>query len=372
MTIVCNKCNYENNNENKFCQQCGEKFIETISKDTLMPGTMLNTRYEIKSIVKTGGFGAVYQAIDHKSKGTVCAIKEMLDDPDFTEKERNYMITRFKREKEIFHKLSHPNIVSSKDSFIENNRYYLIMDYIEGEDLEGVIKNYPGGVPEKLIIKWTEQILDGLIYLHSQNPPIVYRDVKPENIMLKKSDGSVILIDFGLARTIDLASDTTMTAVGTPQYAPEELFAGKAEPRTDIYSLGATMHYLLTGVEPVTLFYFKPVREINEKISAEIENIIIQALGRKPEDRYESAMAMKKDISALREKVFPSEMLQEKLPVIKEIMEKPSLKPIEKDRKKSLLSRSVIIGLLLLGVTGLIGIILLFIIILLLYMFAPH
>jgi serine/threonine protein kinase len=356
MSIFCNKCNYENGNDSRFCQVCGEKLTDVIYRGTLKPGVILNKRYEIKNLIKTGGFGSVYEAIDHKATRAICAIKEMLDDPDSTTEERKYLITRFTRETEIFHKLKHPNLAVSKDSFVENSRFYLVMDYIDGDDLETVMKNYPGGVPEELVINWAKQILDGLIYLHSQTPPVIYRDLKPENIMIKKSDGVIVLIDFGLARTINPGSNMTMTAIGTPQFAPEELFVGKPEQRTDIYSLGATMHCLLTGVMPVTLFHFKPVRELNQNISEEMENIIIHTLGRNPEDRYENALAMKKDIDKLKVKILPLKETQKKSAPVSE----------KKNGKKTSLSRKLIIPAVSLGCIGIISISVILVIVILL------
>jgi serine/threonine protein kinase len=305
--VFCNKCNYKNTNSAKFCQGCGGELAATEDDGTLMAGVILDNRYEIKRLLKTGGFGSVYEAID-KSNNSICAVKEMLSSPSDTTEEREYLGIRFKREKEIFNELSHPNLAISKDSFIEHNRYYFVMDYIEGKELYMVMKeDYHGdGIPEAIVIEWVKQILDALDYLHNQSPPVIYRDLKPENIMLR-TDGKIIIIDLGLARVI--TPDITMTAIGTPQYAPEELFAGKPEPRTDIYSLGATMHCLLTGIVPINLFYFKPLREVNQNISEEMEHLVARAVERNPEDRYENVRAMREDLEKCSKKLSEKPLL---------------------------------------------------------------
>ena len=295
MFIFCNKCNYKNMNQAKFCQGCGEKLIATDKDGSLVAGVILNNRYEIKRLLKTGGFGSVYESLD-RTNNTICAVKEMFCSSCDTPEEQEYLDIRFKREKEIFHKLSHSNLAISKDAFIEHNRYYLVMDYIEGKDLYMVMtEDYRGkGIPETIVIEWAKQILDALDYLHNQSPPVIYRDLKPENVMLRDSDKKIIIIDMGLARVI--TPGLTMTAIGTPQYAPEELFAGKPEPRTDIYSLGATMHCLLTGIVPVNFFYFERLRNINKNISEDIERIVARAVERYPENRYENVRAMREEI----------------------------------------------------------------------------
>ena len=136
------------------------------------------------------------------------------------------------------------------------------MDYIEGKDLESVMKNYKDkGVPEYKVIQWSKEILEAFHFLHSQDPPIVYRDLKPGNIMLRNSDEKIILVDFGIARPVDPDTVSSKTVIGTPAFSSEEIFQGNPEPRSDIYSLGATMHSLLTGIIPTCpLFFFSGER----------------------------------------------------------------------------------------------------------------
>jgi serine/threonine-protein kinase len=295
MSVYCDNCNQENNDTETLCHKCGYSLL---TEKKLKPGIILHENYEIKRLIKSGGMGAVYEALD-KRFDTLCAVKEMLGQAGESGNNQ-YMIDSFKREARILRSLNHSNIPVIRDYFIDGNRYYLVMDYIEGKDLETVLQGYgEHGVPEDLVIKWTKEILHALEYLHSQDPPVIYRDMKPENVMLRSTDDKIMLIDFGLARTVNPQSQDTMTSVGTPAYAPKELFQGQPEVRTDIYSLGATMHCLLTGIIPVIPFDFSPVREINSGVSEEIEEIVMKALSMEPVDRYGSAKEMKEAIENL-------------------------------------------------------------------------
>jgi len=154
---------------------------------------------------------------------------------------------------------------------------------------------YRSIVPEATVIEWAKEILDALSYLHSQNPPVIYRDIKPANIMLRTSDQKIVLIDFGIARTVTPGGQTEKTRIGTSGYAPVEQCRGKAEPRSDLYALGATMHHLLTGVEPLP-FKFEPLRKVNSSISMELEQIVMRALKDNLQERFSTAKEMKEAI----------------------------------------------------------------------------
>lgn len=294
MALFCDKCGHENREDARFCQGCGSAIEIVTQSGRLKAGILLDNRYEIKRLIKAGGMGAVYEALDNRFKKTSCAVKEMLSPSSDDEEDKAYILKRFETEAEILHTLRHPNLPYVRDYFSWEGRYYLVMDYIEGEDLFTILKHYKKeGIDEKLVVQWAKEILDALYYLHSQSPPVVYRDLKPGNIMIRSSDNKAILVDFGIARTVEPEGDTTKTIVGTLVYAPEELLHGKPEPRTDIYSLGATMHCLLTGIVPKTALSFGPVREINPKVSPELEKILIKALQMKASDRYGDAGKMK-------------------------------------------------------------------------------
>jgi len=310
MPIFCDKCGFQNSNSARYCKSCGEDIIATGATGALMAGVILDERYEIKRLIKSGGMGSVYEALDNRFDKTPCAVKEMLN---FSASPQNqqYLIDRFSKEAKILNNLRHPNLPVVKDYFVQCGRYYLVMDYIEGEDLETVMKKYQGkGVPQEYVITWAIEILDALNYLHNQSPPVIYRDLKPPNIMIRHSDRRAMLIDFGIARTLDAEGQNTMTIVGTPVFAPEELIAGKPEPRTDLYSLGATMHCLLTGTVPQRPFEFPSLKEFNLNISQELEDIIMCSLSRKPSDRYVNAKQMKDALEKLSFSIVPSTIVQ--------------------------------------------------------------
>src|SRR5256714_14635266 len=179
------------------------------------------------------------------------------------------------------------------------------MKYIRGGDLLARLRNaQTGRLDEKTVADWGVQVADVLDYLHRRNPPIIYRDLKPANLMIDGNSGRVMLIDFGIARWV-APQEKGVTAVGTMGYAPPELFSGKAEPRTGIYSLGATMFHLMTGADPqdnpLLIFDFtknpRP-RQINPGISTEMERILMRAVEYKPEDRFRSAAEMRETLAA--------------------------------------------------------------------------
>jgi len=300
MVIFCQNCGHQNTQTSKFCQGCGGSIVSVSSTGALEPGVILDKRYEIKRIIKTGGMGAVYEAIDTRFPDEPCAVKELLNQT-MDETEIDYMVKSFKKEAEILNKLRHSNLPVVKDYFIEHGRYYLVMDFIKGKDLDSVIDDYclDGGVPEEKVIEWGIQILDALDYLHSQNPPIVYRDLKPANVIIRDSDQKAILIDFGIAREVKKGSQTIKTSVGTPVFAAEELFGGMPEPRSDIYSLGGTLHCLLTCNIPYVPFAFRPLRTIKPSISKGLDKVIMKALSQKAHDRFATAKEMKEALENL-------------------------------------------------------------------------
>ena len=317
MSVYCEKCGHKNTDSAKFCQGCGDPVVLLTDYGILKAGVILDKRYEVKRLIRAGGMGAEYEAMDHRFENRICAVKEMLNQAKGPEDEQ-YIIDRFKKEAFILRSLRHKHLPVVTDYLIENGRYYLVMDYIEGKDLDIMIGNFikgdstenpeaedievkvNEGIPEDTVIEWAKEILEALEYLHTLTPPIVYRDLKPANIMLRSSDHKVVLVDFGIARPVTAGSDSTKTIVGTPAFSPKELFEGKPEPRSDIYSLGATMHCLLTGIIPVIPCAFRPVREHNPKISEELAEIVMKALSISPKKRYESAGDMREALEKLR------------------------------------------------------------------------
>lgn len=268
----------------------------------LSEGTILNSRYEIVRKIGGGGMGAVYLASDNNLGGVLRAVKEMIQ-AHIEDEQQEKAINDFRRESMILSTLDHPGIPTIFDYFFDQDegRFYLVMKYISGGDLAARLRSAPEGkLDEATVTEWAIQIADVLDYLHNQPSTIVYRDLKPSNIMVDGNTGRIMLIDFGIARSISQREEKGVTAVGTMGYAPPELFSGNVEPRSDIYSLGSTMFHLLTGADPqsnpLLIFDFQKnprPRQINPRLSDQIETILMKAVEYSAEERFESAAAMK-------------------------------------------------------------------------------
>ncbi|CAN5555228.1 hypothetical protein BH10ACI3_BH10ACI3_00570 [soil metagenome] len=264
---------------------------------TLPEGTVLNSRYEIIRKIGGGGMGAVYIATDKNLGGVERAVKEMVQS-SIEEEAQAKAIEDFKRESMILSTLDHPSIPTIYDYFYDGGegRFYLVMKYISGGDLAGRLRSTPGGrIDEITVAGWALQIADVLAYLHELPTTIVYRDLKPSNVMLDGTTGRVMLIDFGIARSIN-HEEKGVTAVGTMGYAPPELFSGQVEPRSDIYSLGSTMFHLLTGADPqnnpLLIFDFQKnprPRQINPQMSDQMERVLMRCVEYNADSRFASA-----------------------------------------------------------------------------------
>ncbi len=278
----------------------------------LASNTVLNGRYEIVRRIGGGGMGAVYLAKDRNLGDAPRAVKEMVEshlDPAQHEK----AIGDFKRESLLLTSLEHPSIPTIYDYFYDEHlsRFYLVMKYISGGDLASRMRAAVGGrIDEKTVTDWGMQVADVLDYLHSRPKPIIYRDLKPANLMIDGNTGRVMLIDFGIARWVT-QQEKGVTAVGTMGYAPPELFSGRVQPASDVYSLGATMFHLLTGADPqdnpLLIFDFtknpRP-RQIAPSISTEMEQILMKAVEYKPEDRYRTAGELRNELAIHLEKLM--------------------------------------------------------------------
>ncbi|MDQ4123053.1 MAG: protein kinase [Acidobacteriota bacterium] len=264
-------------------------------------GTVLNKRYEIIRRIGGGGMGAVYLASDRNLGGVMRAVKEMIQ-AYVDEAQHEKAVEDFRREALLLSSLEHPAIPTIYDYFVDNeeNRFYLVMKYISGGDLAARFRSSPTGkIDELTMTEWAIQIADVLDYLHNHEPPIVYRDLKPSNVMIDGKTGRVMLVDFGIARWVN-KEEKGNTAVGTMGYAPSEQYAGNSEARSDIYALGATMFHLLTGADPqnnpLLIFDFtknpRP-RAINPNLSVEMERILMKAVEYNANMRYSSAADMR-------------------------------------------------------------------------------
>lgn len=294
MTFFCPECGKQIDDDGHFCKECGCGASEALNAGPLQSAVVLENRYVIDRLIKSGGMGSVYRAFDQKLE-TMIALKELLP-PSGSQEDHIQAHEWFNREAKLLARLDHPSLPRVFDYFITGDRYYLVMTFIEGEDLEARLKREGRpGLPEDDVIGWACQVLKVLEYLHSHHPPIVYRDIKPSNIMLHR-DGRVILVDFGIARSVSPDTDLSGTAVGTDGYAPPEQLRGMAEPRSDLYALGAAMHHLLTGEPPIP-FLLKPLKSIDDSFSSHIDHVVSQALKEYPEDRFRSASEMLKALS---------------------------------------------------------------------------
>ena len=278
----------------------------------LPAGTVLNSRYEIVRRIGGGGMGAVYLAKDRNLGDAPRAVKEMVEshlDPAQHEK----AIGDFKRESLLLTSLEHPCIPTIYDYFYDDvaSRFYLVMKYISGGDLASRMRAAPAGrLDEKTVTDWGMQVADVLEYLHSRPKPIIYRDLKPANLMIDGNTGRVMLIDFGIARWVS-QQEKGVTAVGTMGYAPPELFSGRVQPASDVYSLGATMFHLLTGSDPqdnpLLIFDFSKnprPRQIAPSISTEMELILMKAVEYRPEDRFRTAGELRNELAMHLEKLM--------------------------------------------------------------------
>ena len=268
----------------------------------LSVGTQLQDRYKILGVIGVGGMGAVYKAQDLRFPNVqrLCAVKEMVNlatDPQV----RKIILRNFEREASILATLSHPAIPQVHDYFTAGRRSYLVLEYIHGQDLEAELAGTQGFFSETQVVTWAVQLCDVFSFLHNHKPrPIIFRDLKPSNIMLDKQ-GRIRLVDFGIAKLFQ--SGTKGTMIGTEGYSPPEQYRGVAEPRGDIYALGATMHHLLSKqdprLEPPFSFHERPIHKTNPTISRELMKILDKALEYEINKRWGSAEEFKRALLSL-------------------------------------------------------------------------
>ena len=267
----------------------------------LTPDTILQARYRVVRQLGQGGMGAVYEALDQRLD-TVVALKET-----FFADER--LRKQFEREARLLARLHHPALPRVSDHFSEGDGQFLVMQYIPGDDLSEMLNRKGGPFPVHQVLTWADQLLDALDYLHTQDPQIVHRDIKPQNLKLT-SRGQIILLDFGLAKgqAGEISRVTTSASIFgyTPNYAPLEQIQGLGtDSRSDLYSLAATIYHLLTGVKPPDALSragalvnaqpdpLKPANEANQLVAPEISNVLLKAMAQNRDQRYASAAEMR-------------------------------------------------------------------------------
>jgi len=266
------------------------------ARKQLLAGVTLVNRYTIQEVIGLGGMGSVYRARDMHFPNVVklVAVKEMIimaPDPLV----RQTIVQNFEREANLLATLHHPSIPRIYDYFSHDDRSYLVLEFIQGRDLEAVINDADGFLMEDQVISWGIQLCDVLEYLHGHQPdPIIFRDMKPSNVMINQN-GDVVLVDFGIAKTFQTGIKGTM--IGTEGYSPPEQYRGDATQLADVYALGATLHHALTRrdprLEPPFTFAERPIRRINSNVSLELETVVHTALQYTPAERFQGAAAMK-------------------------------------------------------------------------------
>lgn len=276
-------------------------------------GTLLNERYKIEKIIGQGGMGTVYLA-HHVRLDSPMAVKELRAEYP-TDKERQAALRQFEAEARFLVRLNHPNLPKVTDAFIENDRCYMVMEYIEGVTLDNLLREAGGGPLDMLqVVEWGLQIADVLAYLHSQTPAVIFRDLKPGNIMVQP-DGNVRLIDFGIARRFQPGAAKDTALFGSVGYSPPEQFGlRQTDPRADIYAFGATLHHLLTGRDPIAQpFKFPPANTLNpalpESLSRLIEACLAIDADKRPAGIHEVALnllAIRDDLAAHPPKPAPA------------------------------------------------------------------
>src|SRR6266516_2585798 len=313
----CPYCGIENQSGENFCEYCGSSMDlsstitigrESINTRSLIPGSSLQGgRYVIKKILGQGGMGSVFLATDTRLANKMVVIKALNSD-DSDPATRQQEVRNFKQEVETLAHLDHPLIPSVTDHFQEGSPYCMVQEYVEGESLQAHMERANQPMPEAVALSYASEVLDILDYLAQQVPPIVHRDIKPANIIIGAKDRRAHLVDFGIARkdTPSSARRKQTTALGTPGYAPPEQYQGNADPRSDLYALAATVHYLLTNHDPgeYVPFQYPPVRQLNPQLSPDTEVLLALALTIDANQRYQSAQAMKRDIENILLRYF--------------------------------------------------------------------
>jgi len=318
--MECPYCNTENRDGVRYCANCG-KLIDQSDKTviasgpdvssgpgeaglsnsrSLTPGSRLQGgRYVIKSVLGQGGMGAALLATDLRLDSKPVVIKELISDNTDPAKVPDD-VRNFKREVAMLAHIDHPLVPNVTDHFQEGTRYFMVQEYVDGENLEERILRTNQPMKEREALGYAWEVLDILDYLAQQTSPVVHRDIKPANIIIGTKDKRAHLVDFGIARadTVRNARRKQTAALGTPGYAPPEQYQGNADPRSDLYALGATLHHLLTNRDPRNHppFVYPPVRTLNPQLSPETERVLARALTNDINQRYQSAAAMKQDI----------------------------------------------------------------------------
>jgi WD40 repeat protein/tRNA A-37 threonylcarbamoyl transferase component Bud32 len=309
--IFCDMCGAANRPQATFCFACGRRLSTSASSTSsttftgqLVRHSLLNQRYHVLDQIGQGGFGAVYKAADSVFGSRLVAIKEM-SQSNLNAQELAEATRAFKQEAFMLAGLTHPNLPRIYDQFSESGRWYLVMDFIEGQTLESCLTRRgaagpQAGLPVEQTLDIAVQLCSVLDYLHTRQPPIIFRDLKPANIMLV-ADGHLYLIDFGIARHFKPGQAKDTTALGSTGYAaPEQYGRSQTTSRADLYALGATLHQLLTGDDPAqSPFQFAPLRLQGPPALARLTALIAQLVEIDMNKRPANAALVKQQVQAI-------------------------------------------------------------------------
>ena len=268
----------------------------------IAPNTVLQNRYLVVSQIGQGGMGAVYIATDQRFGSTVALKETFFTDPSLRK--------AFEREARLLNHLRHPALPRVSDHFMEEEGQFLVMEYIAGDDLAEKLKERGGAFPLSEVLNWADQLLDALDYLHTQEPPVIHRDIKPQNLKLTPRN-HIVLLDFGLAKGTPAMQ---MTATGSVfgysrNYAPLEQIQGTGtDPRSDLYSLAATLYHLMTGTTPPDALTratavlngqddpLRPANEVHAQVTSAVGEVINKAMAQNAGQRPQTAAAMREAI----------------------------------------------------------------------------
>jgi serine/threonine protein kinase len=298
LVVQCPHCGWLNRRTASFCGGCQVMLAPPspvpgrFGTGQIQPQTIVHGRFQVLDLIAQGGMGAVYRVADTRLRGKVWALKEM-SEKGLGQEERETAIQQFQQEANMLAALRHLNLPQVIDVFEEWGKHYLVMEYIEGQTLEKIVEGTGCPLPEPRVLAWAEQLCDVLAYLHAQNPPIIYRDLKPANVMEENQTRVLKLIDFGIARFHKTGKTRDTVAIGTPGYAPPEQYGkGQSDARSDVYALGVLLHHLLTGYDPSqNPFHLPPACKLNPDVSAYVEQAIARATELSMEDRFPTADA---------------------------------------------------------------------------------
>jgi WD40 repeat protein len=298
--LYCDACGAANRAQAKFCFVCGQALPNgTSSIEQLVPDTLLKQRYRVISQVGKGGFGAVYKAEDIELGNRIVAVKEM-SQRGLSPQELIEATEAFKREALLLANLMHPNLPRIYEHFSETGRWYLVMDFIEGETLEEYLGGKSGRLPVEEVLDIGMQLCTVLDYLHTRQPPIIFRDLKPSNI-IRTSTRHLYLVDFGIARHFKMGQAKDTIAFGSPGYAaPEQYGKAQTTPRSDIYSLGTALHQMLSGDDPSEKpFRFASLQRSGLTIPTLLGRLVMQMVEMDEDKRPPSMAGIKEELQRI-------------------------------------------------------------------------